>query len=258
MICRHEIKKQIVGLYPQQSSKKTGELTESPYKECAKCGVWIGNRSDPHHYTYEYYNAPVHNNFRNGIPLRSINYERRKKIWKKLGFDVENDKGDDALELGFGTGFLLYGLYLDGWDVVGVDLSSWACAWVKETYGDIIPVFNANFENIDKSILTNRTLNGKFDFIYSCHFLEHCENPMKVIEDCVEMLNSGGHLFAEVPDKLHTLAMPHVHNWAFDEKCLRLWFKQAGLKKIKTMTSIPFNAPITMPGKYIYIMGVKK
>jgi len=253
VICRHELMKPAV--FPERTTGRN--QLEPPYKECAKCGVWKGDRTDPHRYTFEYYNAPVHNNFRNGIPLRSANYDRRKEIWKQLGLDVDDVNGD-ALELGFGTGFLLYSLHLDGWNPVGVDLSSWACTWFKETYGDFIPVFNANFENMDRGKLLEFAMVGKFDFIYSCHFLEHCINPMKVIEDSVDMLDSGGYLYAEVPDKIHTAAMPHVHNWAFDKRCLKLWFRQAGLKRIKAMTSIPFNAPIGMPGEYVYIMGVKK
>jgi SAM-dependent methyltransferase len=233
--------------------------------ECTDCGVWKGDREDSHAYIKEYFYTDGFSYFRNGIPRRKWSYNNHKIVWKELGFDpsAEENMWPAGLEIGFGIGRLMWSMLLDGWKMFGVDSSSWACTWIKEVYGEHPQVFECNFEHMDKKILMDalqNTLPDKegFDFIYACHVLEHFENPMKAIEDCYDLLAPGGKLFFGVPNKEHQLAMPHMHNWAFDEKSLRTWFEQAGLKKIKTANSVCYNAKSSMPGRYIYILGVKE
>lgn len=42
------------------------------------------------------------------------------------------------------------------------------------------------------------------DFVLACHFLEHCENPLRAIQNMVRVLRPGGVLFLAIPDKRFT------------------------------------------------------
>ena len=46
--------------------------------------------------------------------------------------------------------------------------------------------------------------NEKYDFILSCHCLEHIANPLKAIEEWARVLKSGGFIVLVVPDKRFT------------------------------------------------------
>jgi 2-polyprenyl-3-methyl-5-hydroxy-6-metoxy-1,4-benzoquinol methylase len=230
-------------------------------QECLDCGVWKGSREDAHFYTKEYYMDNEFNIFRQGIPLRTSAYNHYLfKMFKPLGI-VFGEKKLRVLEVGCGVGFVSYSLFLDGHDVVVVDGSDWATKWMMEAYGehDRFKIFNANFENMDKTLLGER-----FDFVFANHVWEHLDDPMKEIEWVFGSLNSGGKFFLLVPSKERELSFLHTHNWAFDEKCLKKWFEQAGFINVVAETFVDGvndinenNVKVNDEGSFVRIVGVK-
>ena len=144
-----------------------------------------------------------------------------------MGIDL--DKINSVLEIGCGLGFVSYSIALQGKKVDVVESSEWASKWMQEAYGERpgFRVFFANIETIDKSLLLDR-----YDFIFANHVWEHLINPMDMLEFCFNKLNSGGKMFLIVPDKEREKNMHHVHEWAYDMDCLKLWFDKAGFKNI--------------------------
>lgn len=45
---------------------------------------------------------------------------------------------------------------------------------------------------------------ASLDFVISNHFIEHCENPLKSIENMIRIIKSNGILFLSIPDKRFT------------------------------------------------------
>ncbi len=246
MICRHTSWKNLNG----------------SYKECKKCGVWKGNRTDPHNYKREYYHK--NNTIVDGIPQRQWYWGVHKAIWDGMGIDFR--EMEKALEFGCGIGLLLWSIYRKyNIKCLGVESSFWAYDWQKETHGfnSDYRIINDNFEETSDPILMN-VLESEdklrcFDMIYSCHVMEHLKNPMATVERCFELLNPEGVFYITVPDKEHQKSL-HVHAWTYDEKCLRLWFSHAGFKDIQIVKTKPHNPPPTdgdYPGHYLHVSGRK-
>lgn len=231
------------------------------YKECLDCGVWKGYRTDPHNYDREYYHK--NNTIVDGIPQRDWYWSIHKSIWDDMGIDFSNIY--KVLEFGCGIGLLLWSIHRKhNIKCIGVEDSYWAYSWQKEVYGfnDSYEIIHADFEKMDYSIL--RQLNEgmierSFDFIYSCHIMEHLSDPMLVIENCYGLLNSNGCFSVVVPDKEHQKSL-HVHAWTYDEECLEKWFLQAGFENIKIRKTKPHNPPPQVdeyPGHYLFVSGTK-
>ena len=253
-ICRHENFQQIDTKYqnPSTEALQWQEKFEV-YRECSDCGVWKGKRHDSHCYDKDYYQRC--NIIENGIPQRSWYFEIHANVWKEMKIPLDPKR---VLELGCSIGRLLWTFHrMAGSECVGIENSIWACDWQRETYGFIpgqYEVFREDCEKVD--------LEGfeKFNLIYACHVLEHMKDPMALIERCCKSLEKDGHLYLVVPDKEHQLTL-HIHDWAFDEEGLKLWFKQAGLKKIKVVKTNPHNPPpaphTDFKGYYLHISGQK-
>ncbi|MCB2155668.1 class I SAM-dependent methyltransferase [bacterium] len=79
-----------------------------------------------------------------------------------------------------------------------------AVADLKNQYPEL-----ANADLVDPDIVDDGETLGKIDdasqdFVLACHFLEHCENPLKALENMVRVLRPGGILFLAIPDKRFT------------------------------------------------------
>lgn len=234
------------------------------YKECVDCGVWLGERSDPHDYTKQYYHK--NNTIVDDIPQRQWYWSIYKTLWDELGIDFVNEV-QKVLEFGCGIGLLLWTIHRKyGIKCIGVESSYWAYNWQREVYGftdDYFISSNADIELQTDGYLYNcgerEDEKRKYDFIYSNHVLEHLQDPMAVLEQCYRLLTLNGHLFITVPDREHQKSL-HVHRWTFDPHVLQTWFAQAGFYDIKTMKTKPHNPPPVegeYPGHYLHISGRK-
>jgi 2-polyprenyl-3-methyl-5-hydroxy-6-metoxy-1,4-benzoquinol methylase len=101
-----------------------------------------------------------------------------------------HSKAKKVLELGCSTGYLLNGLKLCGYDVVGTDLSTSASKLAEVWYG--VDVYVDEFPP--------ESFVGQFDVVIINHVIEHVINPKAFIHKAVEYLNSGGLLLIETPN----------------------------------------------------------
>jgi SAM-dependent methyltransferase len=76
-----------------------------------------------------------------------------------------------------------------------------------------------------------------FDLITLIYILEHCENPLALLQEARADLEPGGALFVEVPDALAFHRRPpendifnSAHLWMFDPISMSRLFEQAGFE----------------------------
>ncbi|HNR08859.1 MAG TPA: class I SAM-dependent methyltransferase [Saprospiraceae bacterium] len=60
------------------------------------------------------------------------------------------------------------------------------------------------YQYICEATHLNKIPDKKYDFILSCHSLEHSANPLKVVEECKRVLKKGGYFILVLPDKENT------------------------------------------------------
>ncbi|GED68914.1 hypothetical protein BRE01_26160 [Brevibacillus reuszeri] len=99
------------------------------------------------------------------------------------------------LEIGPGTGEMLYLAREAGWQVIGVEPSPASCAYAHDRYG--LQLIHSLW---DASVL-DEELKGSFDAIVFWHVLEHISNPKQYLEELKEFLKPGGKILFSVPNK---------------------------------------------------------
>ncbi|MBM4273356.1 MAG: methyltransferase domain-containing protein [Deltaproteobacteria bacterium] len=112
------------------------------------------------------------------------------------------------LEVGSAQGHFLAELRSRGFEVLGVEPSSYGAARHREKG---IPVINDFLERAD---LPERT----FDAISLFHVLEHLEEPLEAARRFHSLLKSGGHLVVEVPDIFSFAAKFEKNPWNLFKK----------------------------------------
>lgn len=105
-------------------------------------------------------------------------------------------KKGKLLEVGCATGLFLEMAKNDGWDVFGVEPSSWAAKIAKKKYK--LPVFNGT--------LKEAGLKEKFDVVVLIDVLEHTAKPRKLLLEIAKVLKPKGLLCLVTPDQKSTVA----------------------------------------------------
>lgn len=162
---------------------------------------------------------------------------------------VKPEKGSRLLEVGCAGGkWLVYFHKTFGYSVTGCDYSEIGCAMARRSL---------EAAGIDGTVLQQDlfTLTGEFDVIYSHGLIEHFDNPRKVLEKFVSLLNpSRGTLISAVPNiqglsgLYNRLLKPETfttHRVITLEE-LQRWHEEIGLKKIQVGalgSFVPFMFP---------------
>lgn len=97
----------------------------------------------------------------------------------------------------------------------------------------------------DLSIINNNSL----DYVYSSHFIEHLENPQKIINEIFRVLKVDGYAVFYMPDKvLYTEPNPeHLHMWSLSG------FKLMFPDNVKIIEEIPKYADYSF-----FVVGQKQ
>lgn len=103
------------------------------------------------------------------------------------------EKKGKLLEIGCGTGELLYLAKSYGWKVKGIEPSKDSYNHIKKVFKDI-EVIN----DIWKKELLNK--NEKFDVIIFVHLLEHIRNPKEFLNEVKEFLKDDGLIILGMPN----------------------------------------------------------
>ena len=108
------------------------------------------------------------------------------------------------LDLGCWVGFLLAEARLRGWEVTGVEPSTFASAYARERLG--LPVIQADLFTADLPA-------GSFDAVVLGDVIEHLPDPAAALERIAGLLAPGGVLFLALPDAGSTLARRMGRRW---------------------------------------------
>jgi SAM-dependent methyltransferase len=106
--------------------------------------------------------------------------------------------GGSLLEVGVGHGAFLDAAQQQGWNVLGVDVSRFASAYVQRTYGIHVhcgPLSEAGIPG------------GSIDVVHMSHVLEHLSEPVETLRTIRNVLRTGGLLAIEVPNELDELSV---------------------------------------------------
>ena len=95
------------------------------------------------------------------------------------------------LDVGCGTGRLLYLAHRAGWDACGLELSDEAAKLARDVLG--MPVTVGDFLTIDPE-------NAKYDLVALRHVLEHLVDPILALEKINARLKPNGYALFEMPN----------------------------------------------------------
>lgn len=123
------------------------------------------------------------------------------------------------LEVGCGLGYLTYALRQQGFDAVGLDISSVAIDSAKKRYGD-------HYVCIDIYEYARRT-GPIYDVIIFTEVIEHVPDAKSFVSTLGKLLAPGGELVITTPNRscfpnefLWETEPPPVHLWWFSEKSM--------------------------------------
>ncbi len=152
-------------------------------------------------------------------------------IKEMLGEPCDN-KSPKMLDVGCGTGLFLWKAKQQGFDVEGLELSSYASKFV-ESLG--IPVRN---KTIDDAELIPRS----YDAIIMKEVIEHLPNPKNAFMKIYSSLKPGGVLFLttgnynsperKLKGKNWFYFMPEGHIYLFSNKTMKNYLRDTGFSKI--------------------------
>lgn len=143
------------------------------------------------------------------------------------------------LDIGCGQGFFLYHAQQENFAVAGIDVSSQAIEFCKQTFH--IKVYLQNISQDFK-------LDEKFDVITMWHILEHLSDPLGFLKKLHRNLSPEGILVIEVPN-IHSLKFllasnenrwiggnhPRHHKFFFSWETLRNLLINAGYHLVKRL-----------------------
>ncbi|MGG4441743.1 class I SAM-dependent methyltransferase [Brevibacillus fortis] len=116
-------------------------------------------------------------------------------IFHTLLLDMWFSEKGKLLEIGPGTGELLFLAREAGWEVIGVEPSHQSCAYAQDQYG--LQLVHSLWNS---SVLAPEHI-GTFDAIVFCHVFEHISHPKQYLEELKGFLKPGGKIIFSVPNK---------------------------------------------------------
>ncbi len=136
-------------------------------------------------------------------------------------------KGEQAADIGAGTGFIAEGLRQKGLHVIAVDQSETMLEELKKRFDGI----DCRLGNEDNLPIPSATVNYAFANMY----LHHVENPQIAIKEMARIVQTGGKVVITDLDEhqFEFLRTEQYDRWlGFKREDVRQWFIDAGLKNV--------------------------
>jgi len=141
------------------------------------------------------------------------------------------DKTIKILEVGSGLGYLTYAIKQQGYNIIGLDISSDAIRKAKRQFGDYYVCSDVY------SFSSNNP--GEFDMVIITEVIEHVSDPKTFCKMLVNLLKVGGKLVATTPNKS---AFPREENWATELPPIHLtWFSETSFKSIARQLNLTLS-----------------
>lgn len=202
---------------------------------CGDCKSVTYPKSKGKTYDQNYYDRGYQ-----GILMRLVDKFSFWDRYKTLGLK----RSDKILEIGFGEGKFLKGLNIRGFDVFGLELSSYARENMEKILGK---------RRVYKSV---EQIDEKFDVILMYHVLEHVDNPRKYVEELVGVLSPNGRLVVRVPNVNSWEANLAKRQWYHvDFPSHKTLFSDEGLVKMLRLVDFDELKIRRNFGEYRQVMG---
>lgn len=178
----------------EESYKITDHQVDAPVRivRCRKCGLIYMNPRLSDKSLFSGYAAMVDESYcaeEAGRRRSARTILRRLKKFKR--------SGSRLLDIGCAAGFLLDEAKREGWEVYGVELSSWAAGFAKKKLG---------LENVFEGSLSAVSFPANFfDAVILKDTIEHLTEPKAILTDIRRILKPSGILCVNTPD-IHSLA----------------------------------------------------
>ena len=197
---------------------------------------------------------PHHNNYSEKELLMINNKIEQKYLvtTEILGNNkVHQGKEFRLLDIGCGEGWTLSYFRKQGWEVTGLDYSSFGCSSFNPHCMDYLLPGDI-YENIKSLIIKNE----KFDLIWMTNVLEHVLDPEDLLIKSKKLINEGGILIVQVPNDFSELQIHLLENgfidsafWVispdhisyFGKESLINLMKHTGWRNEKMLTDFPID-----------------
>lgn len=177
-------------------------------------------------------------------PWMAEQREKRIRIWEKRlkTLDgISKNKGR-LLDVGCGEGLFLEIAKRDGWDVTGIEVSSFAVSHIREKHN--IQVFQGEIIDIG---LPEKS----FDAVTMWHVLEHTTDPIMNLKEIRRVIKDDGIFILAVPNlnnypsrwvyravkgkRMHLFSPEdrELHPYHFTPKTIRLALEKTGFKVVR-------------------------
>lgn len=199
------------------------------------------------------------------MSIEKIAKQERNWLWATLYSDIcftmrRYASGKRILDVGCGTGDLLFYLKKNGFDVTGIEPSPAATTCVRPKG---LNIHNSTFSEFIKKYRKNNIL--AFDGISFLKVLEHVPNPAEIIKMAKSILRPGGIICIQVPNDFNELQFfaqkqLKAHNWwiaipdhvnYFNFHSLHSFLKQLGFEIIYSQSDFPMELFLLMDYNYI-------
>lgn len=149
---------------------------------------------------------------------------------EKVG-NIKNEKDRRILDVGCGEGFVLNYFYNNGWDVTGIDFSSYGIEHNNPDMNEYL--LKGDCDEILPELIRK---GEKYDVINMDAFLDMALNPKMVLDNCTELLDENGVLVVKVANNYSRLQLHLLENgklkkeYWLDEKGHPSYFGKDSLK----------------------------
>ncbi len=228
-------------------------LTQEEFtlSQCDNCGMVFTNpipvNIDSY---YETTNYLSHNTKDNGLigklysELRKINIKRKYKLVQKFC------EHGNFLDIGCGTGELLYYFKQNNWNVTGVEPNKTARAFANNNYKI----------NILEEIELDHLQQNSFDIISMWHVLEHVPNLDERLNQVSKLLKPDGTIFIALPNINSPDSKKYGRYWSALDVPRHLYhFTESTLKKLiaKHNMKLINSEPMKFDSYYVSMLSEK-
>lgn len=207
--------------------------------KCLQCGITYVNPRLRRDILWQRYSQDFFQNEylpQHGDYDEQANYNIHFPYLRQLG-QIAPARGR-LFDVGCAIGLFLAAARLDGWEVMGNELSRFAADYALKRFN--IPVIAGNFETVDLSP-------GSFDAITMWETIEHVQSPRTALRKAAALLRPGGVLALSTPnvagltfwslrDRWWVVA-PKEHIFYFTPKTITQLLDRTGFEVVKMWTA---------------------
>lgn len=220
------------------------------------------------YYESQYYNKMIkENNTREAKLLFDNNSRNDELIWLENTYfkDIDdtlksliNKSSIKLIDIGCGSGEFISYMLKKGYDVLGIEPSIDA---YEQARAKVLNVEKCQFEDY----VEKNNVNGEFDVINMTSVLEHCKDPIKIIEFCKKIIKKDGilrlefandfNVFQQVVHKKFKLnewwiSVPD-HIYYFNLKSVKKMFEYFNFEIIEHTADFPMEMFLLMGFNYL-------